>query len=40
MGDIFVVREDSKLLQDAEQSGDFKIVGACYDITTAVVRFL
>jgi len=34
------VRRDSTLLREAEQSGDFKIVGACYDITTATVRFL
>jgi carbonic anhydrase len=34
------VRRDSRLLRDAEQAGDFKIVGAYYDIKTATVRFL
>jgi len=34
------VRRDSTLLREAEQAGDFKIVGAYYDIKTATVRFL
>lgn len=34
------VRQDSKLLREAEQAGDFTIVGAFYDIKTATVRFL
>ena len=34
------VRRDSRLLREAEQAGDFKIVGAYYDIKTATVRFL
>ncbi len=34
------IRKDSKLLRGAEQSGDFKIVGAHYDIRSATVRFL
>lgn len=34
------VRKGSKLLNDAEQDGAFKIVGAAYDIEKAVVRFL
>jgi carbonic anhydrase len=34
------IRKDSAMLREAEQSNDFAIVGAYYDITTAVVRFL
>jgi carbonic anhydrase len=34
------IRRDSTLLREAEQAGDFKIVGAFYDIKTATVRFL
>ncbi len=34
------VRKDSKLLNDAEQAGEIKIVGAVYDIKTSTVRFL
>jgi carbonic anhydrase len=34
------IRKDSAILREAEQSDDFAIVGAYYDITTAVVRFL
>ena len=34
------IQRDSKLLREAEQAGDFKIVGAYYDIKTATVRFL
>jgi carbonic anhydrase len=34
------IRKDSAMLKEAEQSNDFAIVGAYYDITTAVVRFL
>lgn len=34
------VRTRSKLLKDAEQAGALKIVGAVYDIKSAVVRFL
>jgi carbonic anhydrase len=34
------IRKDSAILREAEQSNDFAIVGAYYDITTAVVRFL
>lgn len=34
------IRKDSVLLRAAEQSGEFAIIGAYYDITTAVVRFL
>jgi carbonic anhydrase len=35
-----LIQRDSKLLREAEQAGDFKIVGAYYDIKTATVRFL
>lgn len=34
------LREGSPVLRDAEQRGNFKIVGAVYDIKTAKVRFL
>jgi carbonic anhydrase len=34
------IRRDSTLLREAEQTGDFTIVGAFYDIKTATVRFL
>jgi len=34
------IRQDSTLLREAEQTGDFTIVGAFYDIKTATVRFL
>lgn len=34
------IRKDSAILREAEQADDFAIVGAYYDITTAVVRFL
>jgi carbonic anhydrase len=34
------IRKDSAMLREAEQSNDFAIVGAYYDITTAEVRFL
>jgi carbonic anhydrase len=34
------VRRDSALLREAELAGDFKIVGAYYDIKSATVRFL
>ena len=34
------VRRDSTLLKEAELAGDFKVVGAYYDIKTATVRFL
>ena len=35
-----LIQRDSKLLREAERAGDFKIVGAYYDIKTATVRFL
>jgi carbonic anhydrase len=34
------IRKESAILREAEQSDDFAIVGAYYDITTAEVRFL
>ena len=34
------VRKDSKLLNDAEQAGEIKIVGAVYDIETSTARLL
>lgn len=34
------IQRDSTLLREAVQSGDYKIVGAYYDIKTATVRFL
>jgi carbonic anhydrase len=34
------VRRDSRLLREAELAGNFKVVGAYYDIKTATVRFL
>ena len=37
---IETIRRDSELLNDAEQSGAVKIVGAVYDIATSKVRFL
>lgn len=37
---IETIRQRSKLLRDAEQAGAVKIVGAVYDIKSAVVRFL
>ncbi len=37
---IATIRKRSKLLSDAEQAGTIKIVGAVYDIKSAVVRFL
>ncbi|CAN1504473.1 hypothetical protein MCEMAEM6B_00594 [Mycobacteriaceae bacterium] len=34
------IRKDSAMLREAEQSNEFAIVGAYYDIATAEVRFL
>ena len=37
---IDTIRKDSPLLNDAEQAGDVKIVGAFYDFTKGKARFL